>query len=159
VESAPWPSADVIIKRLKFAVDFVKTDADLARELGVSRSAIGNWRARNAVPLDRVLPFCQKYAVPIDFLMTGHIGSDRDLPPPMDKELLAFLLRQLAHDEYISLPNAREDSDPADLAAARLAYLQSETARLIQLLTADGKMKPDDAKRALFLRYGKQGPQ
>ena len=41
-----------IIKRAKLAKEF-KTDSELAAFLGISRSTLSNWNARNSIDLDR----------------------------------------------------------------------------------------------------------
>lgn len=151
------PEADAIIERLKKGVG-ASTDMELAQRLGLSRSTISNWRIRNSVPLGRLRAVCREVGVPIDYLMTGRLGSDRFISPPLDSELLGYIFGLLDRYGFIQLPkNLGRGIDPARRAAGEFALLQQQTIELMHRMTTAQHMTVDQAKRAIISRRAKRG--
>jgi hypothetical protein len=145
-----------ILERLKQTVD-VQTDAELASLLGVSPTALSNWRVRNSVPLGRLRPICKQFAIPLDYLLTGRLGIFD--AAPLDTELLGYVFKLLARYGFISLPASPEPSyDPARRAAAEFLELQGRTRELFKHLVDSKNLTVDEAKRAIVARF-KKGPQ
>lgn len=143
------PDAEVIIERLKMAVA-APTDLDLAQRLGLSRSTISNWRTRNSVPLGRLRPLCRKFGVPIDYLLTGRLGSDKFISPPLDSELLGYIFGLLDRYGFIRLPKLGRGVDPARRAAGEFVLLQQQTIDLMRRMTTAQQMTAEEAKRAII---------
>lgn len=146
--------ASEIIDRLKKAVS-AENDAELARLLGVSRTTLSNWRARNSVPMARLRPLCKEFAVPLDYLFSGRVGIDKLIVPPLDSELLGYVFRMLDRYGFIKLPKARSGFDPARRAAAEFVLLQNQATDLMQQLTSGKRMTGEQAKRAVLTRLSK----
>ena len=141
--------AAALIERLKEAVN-VKTDAELAALLKVSRPTISNWRGRNSVPLAKVKHLCGKFAVPVDYIVTGRLGVNKYIRAPMDVELLGYIFTVLARYGFIALPESADPEYAARRAAAEFVELQRSTLDLMQTLTVDRKLGQDEAKKALL---------
>lgn len=152
--------ASEIIERLKRAIG-VQTDADLAALLDVTRTTLSNWRSRNSVPLARLRPVCKRLGVPLDYLVTGRLGPDRNIATPLDSELLGYVFRLLARYGFIELPKSSEAGyDPARRAAAEFVMLQEQTRELMEQMTADRRMTTAEAKRLVLAKLAKgEGPQ
>ncbi|WP_449255613.1 helix-turn-helix domain-containing protein [Bosea sp. (in: a-proteobacteria)] len=145
--------AGLIIERLKSAID-VNTDADLAAALSISRTTLSNWRARNSVPLSRIREACRKYRIPIDYLLTGDLLHANQ--PLLDVEVVGYLFRILARYGFLTLPEPlAPEHDPAQRAAAEFAVLHRDTRGLLDQMTSEGAMSPEEAKRSLISRLTK----
>lgn len=153
---AATSTADEIVERLKRAAN-LKSDAELADLLSVAPATISNWRSRNSVPLKRLKPMCEKYAIPIDYLLTGRAGPDKLLPPALDTETLSYVFRMLDRYGFIKLPRAHgEGYDPARRAAAEFAVIQDQVAKLVIRLAADQNISLEQARRTAFNQLSKR---
>jgi len=104
--SSPIDAA-AVIARMKSAAR-VSRDEDLARELGLSRSAIANWRHRNSIPIEPLAAFAAARNVSLDSLVTGmsawggliYTGVPVDevgrIVGPIDEALLGVALEKAA---------------------------------------------------------------
>lgn len=61
-------SSQEVILRLKKALN-IATDIELANYLGISKSALSNWKARNTLDLPLLFSVCEQ--ISIDWLLTG----------------------------------------------------------------------------------------
>lgn len=61
-------SSQEVILRLKKALD-IATDIELANYLGISKSTLSNWKARNTLDLPLLFSVCEQ--ISIDWLLTG----------------------------------------------------------------------------------------
>lgn len=61
-------SSQEVIARLKEALN-ITTDIDLSNRLGISKSALSNWKARNTLDLPLVFSICEH--INMDWLFTG----------------------------------------------------------------------------------------
>lgn len=65
-----------IINRFK-EVKKIKSDAELSNYLGISRSTLSNWKARNTIDFDILFAKCEQES--IDWLLTGEGNMFRSL--------------------------------------------------------------------------------
>lgn len=65
-------SVDDILERLKQALNLV-TDVELATALGVKKTTLSNWRARNSIDFQAVFSICEH--INIDWLILGRGNS------------------------------------------------------------------------------------
>lgn len=63
-------NAEEVVTRMAIALGCAN-DSELARTLGRPRGTIGNWRARNSVPLDECMRIAEEKRVTLDWLLTG----------------------------------------------------------------------------------------
>ncbi len=70
-------NAQEIIHRLSEALG-TKTDADMAIQLGVSKSTISNWKARNTVPYEQCMEVTKREFLSLNWLLTGEGPMYRD---------------------------------------------------------------------------------
>lgn len=61
-------SSQEVISRLKKALN-ISTDIELANYLGISKSTLSNWKARNTLDLPLLFSLCEQ--ISIDWLLTG----------------------------------------------------------------------------------------
>lgn len=61
-------SSQEVILRLKKALN-ISTDIELANYLGISKSTLSNWKARNTLDLPLLFSLCEQ--ISIDWLLTG----------------------------------------------------------------------------------------
>lgn len=141
------PDASTIIERLKDAIA-IRTDAELATLLGCLPSTVSNWRSRNTVPLGRLRRLCKERGVPIDYLLSGRLGLDKEGLPLLDSKQVSHLFRLLDRYGFIRLPETTDDFDPATRAAAEFLVLQRGMATALK---SERKVPPT--------RRGKKGPQ
>lgn len=64
------PAASEIIDRMK-EVTGTKTDLELGKAIGVSKTTVASWRKRNSVPLDQCLLASQKFFSSLDYVVYG----------------------------------------------------------------------------------------
>jgi hypothetical protein len=85
-------------KSAVFAVDVIsrikahygaKTDQELAISLGVSKSAIGSWRARNSVPLEALVSIAKDQGISLDWLVFGVPAG-----AAVDEELMTAVIQE-----------------------------------------------------------------
>lgn len=155
----PDQDAGRVLDRFKDALN-MGTDADLASVLGVSKSTLSNWRSRNSIPLSKIRFACKKYGVPMDYLLTGNLISDRNTSAILDADLLGYIFRILHRYGFLSLPETRDpDYDPAIRVAAEFLELQSQTRQLMEQLLAEGRLDREGATREIIERLKSKGPQ
>ncbi len=148
VATAAKATADQVIDRLKEAAEF-KTDAELAAALDVSKSTIANWRKRNSVRWDRLLPIARDKGIPVDYLTTGRFSFMEGVLPKLDIDFLATIFRVLADEGYLKLPARKSDGDAAERAAMEFRTLETRAASLlIDLLNRN--VTPSDAREIVF---------
>lgn len=91
-----------IVKRAKQAMDF-KTDAELAAYLGISRSTLSNWMARNSIDFPLLLN--KLHSVDYNWLLAGK-GSPRREVKMCDTDLVTGEIEILHNPKS---PDARKD--------------------------------------------------
>jgi transcriptional regulator with XRE-family HTH domain len=155
----PDQDAAHVLDRFKDALD-LRTDTDLASILGISKSTLSNWRLRNSIPLNKLRKACKKYGIPMDFLLTGNLISDRNNSAILDTKVLGYIFRLLDRYGMIRLPQSDDPGfDPAIRAAAEFLDLQSQTRLLIEQLSADGKLDQEGVTRTVVEKLKGLGPQ
>lgn len=65
--------ADVVIANMK-TIAGLKTDIQLANILGVSKVTVAAWRRRKAVPIEKILKFCNIKMVSFNSVVNGDSG-------------------------------------------------------------------------------------
>jgi transcriptional regulator with XRE-family HTH domain len=97
----PMPN---IGKRIRLLREYVpgRTQADLARLLGVSRGAVGNWELGQGIKRENLVLVSQKTGASLDWLM-GNNGEDNVLPPldAVAATLAPLNIYQVAADETL----------------------------------------------------------
>lgn len=73
------PNADGVLDRLRDALG-CKSDADLAREIGVPKTNISSWRQRNSVPYEICMRMYREKGIDLGWLMYGDEESKRPYP-------------------------------------------------------------------------------
>lgn len=74
-------SSQEVIARLKEALN-ITTDIDLSNRLGISKSALSNWKARNTLDLPLVFSICEH--INMDWLFTGEGDMLKSPNTPVD---------------------------------------------------------------------------
>lgn len=80
-ENRGYFDADAIVDRMRLAAD-LKSDGRLAEYLGVSRSAVSNWRQAGKVPMRRVVQVHKATDVRLEWLLHG-TGNQRESSRPL----------------------------------------------------------------------------
>ncbi|MGJ8514663.1 hypothetical protein R84981_001140 [Carnimonas sp. R-84981] len=74
IDPLPLPErlaiTDAIMQRMRGVVG-VDSDYQLAKFLGISTSALSNWRKRGSIPIDQCMSLCVTYGVSLDWLIFG----------------------------------------------------------------------------------------
>ncbi len=73
-----------VIQRIKDALK-ISSDAELANRLGIKRSTLSNWKARNTIDFDVVFSKCE--SINADWLLTGKGPMLRDEEPSEDAQM------------------------------------------------------------------------
>lgn len=69
----------IILDEIKQYLE-VKTDTEVSRALGVNRGTLGSWKAREFIPYEELLRFCEKHGVSFSRLLEGDRGAlDEDI--------------------------------------------------------------------------------
>lgn len=68
-----------IIERLK-QVQGYRSDAELARDLGVPPKKLAVWKLRNTIPLGELTSFCRRYGFNLEWVLTGEGVTRRPQP-------------------------------------------------------------------------------
>lgn len=93
-----------VIQRLA-QVMTVKSDEEMARELGTSRTTISSWRGRGVVPYAVCADVAQKWGVSLDWLVLGKSESAQVNPSQAcDVLLLARALAAIRPKAPASIP-------------------------------------------------------
>ncbi len=124
--AAPFFSAAEIVKRAKLAMGF-KTDSQLAEYLGISRSTLCNWNARNSIDYPLMLEKLKQ--VDYNWLLTGK-GSPRHQPRRCQGELASGEVEMLhipkcaeaMADRSVTLYDISAAANLKSLLAARPQY-------------------------------------
>lgn len=87
-------SADAVIDRMRQALG-PKSDADLARALGVPPSTVATWRHRNSVPYEHCVAIAANRGVNLNWLLLGQNEDDRysKLNIELDLQLMMYVIR------------------------------------------------------------------
>lgn len=101
-----------IIERIK-QICFCQTEGDVAKAIGISKSALSNHKSRGSLPFEALLTFCVKNGVSTDWLFMG-FGS-----PSMD----------MMDGESQNLPDSLASSDFLELPRVKSSYQSEETTR------------------------------
>jgi len=66
----------LIADRIRATIDkaFVN-DSDLARELGVTRQALQNWKEKDKIPIERIVSYCLNKKLDLEFFLVGEGGD------------------------------------------------------------------------------------
>lgn len=128
------------IDRMRQAEE-LKSDAALARYLGVRRGAIADWRHRNSVPVEHILAFVAKNAVvSVDWLL-GLTDEVFDLQRGSASDILDVEILQLSLEEAYQTAQAnpeKADCRPPKLARMTAIYYKKYMVMIDQLSQLDG---------------------
>lgn len=78
-------SSQEVILRLKKALN-ISTDIELANYLGISKSTLSNWKARNTLDLPLLFSLCEQ--ISIDWLLTGKGAMLKNSTPKRPEVLI-----------------------------------------------------------------------
>lgn len=78
-------SSQEVILRLKKALN-ISTDIELANYLGISKSTLSNWKARNTLDLPLLFSLCEQ--ISIDWLLTGKGAMLKNSTPKSPEVLI-----------------------------------------------------------------------
>jgi phage repressor protein C with HTH and peptisase S24 domain len=67
-------TVDEILDKI-IAIKGLKTDAGLSREFNVKPNTVTNWRKRNSIPYDYIVPLCEREGWSLNWLLTGQINT------------------------------------------------------------------------------------
>lgn len=67
-------SANEILDKI-IGIKGLKNDAALARQFKVKSNTVTNWRKRNSVPYDYIVPLCEEEGWSLNWLLTGQIET------------------------------------------------------------------------------------
>jgi hypothetical protein len=142
-----------VLGRMK-ELAWAKTDAELARELGVRRGAISDWRHRGSIPLDRIVGFAATRPVSLDWLLKGEgevIDYDRGKRRALDARRLALALVE-AEQEYRG--NRRGEYVRASQLADKASVIYERHRRLFEELSTKGKLTRENFEAGLMKSLG-----
>lgn len=63
-------SVSDVLTRLKSALK-IKRDADLAKLMNIGTNRIGNWKARQSIPVKFILTFCEQNGLDSNYILKG----------------------------------------------------------------------------------------
>lgn len=109
------PTAEEVLKRIAALAD-ARSDAALAKILGVSPTTVANWRQRNTVPYEAAATLGERQGVSLDHLIFGRGPVSRRTLERLP-ELLKAIVHWLEKLEVLANPSAR-------VAAAGVIYLR-----------------------------------
>ncbi|MBN2702549.1 MAG: helix-turn-helix domain-containing protein [Methylohalobius sp. ZOD2] len=122
-----------ILDRLR-AIFGTSSDATLARALGVQKTTLSSWKARNSIPYEKCVQVAEEKGISLDWLLSG-IGS-------MEREVLEIREQP---PEYLSNPRREkllalfdglsEEQQLAILAVAEEKRRLSELERKLEALS------------------------
>jgi hypothetical protein len=144
---------DAVVDRMREAAE-LPSDGRLAAYLGITRSAVSNWRRSGKLPIERVVEVHKRAGARLDWLLYGlgeraevpYDGEERQLEfEAYDDDLLAIALKQIAFAERRLTRTRREIWELST--NINLAYIQNMNA--YKAMTAGGSLKRDQALQAL----------
>lgn len=135
-------NVDSILNRIKTFKKY-KTDADLAKRLGVEPHTVSTWRKRETIPHEKLITFCDTEGISLDWLLTGkgpvkrrkRVGRSIGKAHPRefyDPQLLREIVEtveEIFQREHLSLRPAKK----AELITLLYEELQKEEAKRSEL--------------------------
>jgi transcriptional regulator with XRE-family HTH domain len=127
-----------VLERLSVVLG-AKTSQSLAEQLGVSPQTVSSWKGRESVPYAQCVEVAERYAVSLDWLLTGEGPMRRGeegqaalslAESPREQAMLA-LWRELDEDAQREIQRAAEEKKRLITIEQRLAELEA--------VVADGK--------------------
>ena len=141
--------ANAVIDRLRKAVA-VETDTELAAYLNVGTSTVSNWRKRNSIPIERLVPVLIEVGQTLEYLLFGTRSPRLEDRPVLDDDLVESVFKLLARYGFAVFPTRPTGDDPVKAAVLEYRFLERRTRTLMLELMDDRSMSYDDAK-ALIL--------
>lgn len=126
-----------IVDRLK-KLKGLKTDGDVALELGISKGALSNHKTRDTIPFEALYTFCDRESISLDYLLTGVGPKKRGAP-----------------EHEITASNLRSDPDLAEIAELLKEHPQDKK-QVLKLLR--GKKDIKEALENLKLKGFNEEP-
>jgi hypothetical protein len=147
-------SSDLVIDRMKESVE-AKNDSSLAKIIGVAKTTISSWRNRNSIPYRECVDISLRYAVRLDWLLTGRgkafeLESFRD--GPIDYEVMAIVVEAVEHSW--ELDNLAEQQTLRNK-AAHVCNLYRDYGRIVTEAVKTGKFTREEAITLLRNSLGK----
>jgi hypothetical protein len=129
-------TAGAILDRIQQALGLA-SDGEIARVLGIQRSTVGGWRARDTRPYSLCVEIAAKHGLSLDWLLTGEgkpiRGSPADARPEVpalsrEEEAVLALYRALDEDARREIRAVAEEKKRLREVERALAELRAELA-------------------------------